>query len=109
MVTQEDNEVHFLKEPGGTSIAQGQIAWALLLALKSALETNNFVVDPEDVRSICQDKGFYDKANFSAHFKKQNNAKLFKGQLEAQGEARALTTDGQTALASVIRTLAAAS
>lgn len=106
VVTSEDDEVHFLREPHNLSIAKGQIAWALLLALKNGLENNSFAVDPEDVRSICQEKGFYDKANFAAHFKKPANAKLFKGLVEPQGEARALTNDGQTALSALIKDLA---
>lgn len=106
VVTREDDEIHFLKEPHNISIAKGQIAWALLLALKNGLENNAFAVDPEDVRSICQDKGFYDKANFAAHFKKAANAKLFKGQLDPQGEARALTNEGQNALSALVKDLA---
>jgi len=106
VVTREDEEIHFLKEPHNISIAKGQIAWALLLALKNGLESNVFVVDPEDVRSICQDKGFYDKSNFAAHFKKAANAKLFKGQLDPQGEARPLTNEGQTALSALVKDLA---
>lgn len=109
VITVEDGEVHFLKEPTPGKIAKGQIQWALLLALKSAVSSNAFVVDPEDVRSIVQEKGFYDKANFAKHFKYETNAKLFKKPLEAQGEAQGLSSDGLDALGDLIRQLAASS
>ena len=104
----DDGKIHFIREPDSAKIAQGQIEWALLLALKNAFERNEFTADPEDVRSICQEKGFYDNNNFSANFKKPKNAELFRGAMEGQGEAQALTSEGHTALARVIKTLAGA-
>ncbi len=104
----DDGEIHFLREPAPAKIAQGQIEWALLLALKNAFEKNEFAVDPEDVRSICQEKGFYDNANFAANFKLPKNAELFRGPMKGQGEAQPLTSDGHTALARVIKSLAGA-
>jgi hypothetical protein len=101
-----DNQVHFLKEPPAPTIAEGQIQWALLLTLKSAIEANSFSVDPEAVRSICQDKGFYDSANFSTIFKRESNKKLFKGLLEPQGEAQQLSLDGEAELASLLKSMA---
>jgi len=101
-------ELHFIKEPSPTTVAEGQIQWALLLALKSGILNNSVVVDPEDVRSICQEKGFYDAQNFAAVFKRPSNAKLFKGLLEPQGESRALTTEGEAELAKLLNTLAGA-
>jgi len=101
-------ELHFIKEPSTSSAAEGQIQWALLLALKSGILNNTVVVDPEDVRSICQEKGFYDVANFTAIFKRKSKARLFNGLLEPQGESRALTPDGEAELAKLLNTLAGA-
>ena len=33
--------------------------------------------DPEDVRSVCQEKGYYDKGNFAGAFKTEKNVRLF--------------------------------
>jgi hypothetical protein len=86
-----DNEdVHFVKEPHDVGISTGQMEWALLLALKNAILKDSMTADPEDVRSICQAKGFYDKANFATIFKKAKNAKLFKSALVPQGPAESL-------------------
>jgi uncharacterized protein with HEPN domain len=105
----EEGEVHFVQEPKTGKIARGQIEWALLIALRNAITSNSFSVDPEDVRSICQEKGFYDAANFIKNFKTPKNAALFQGQLEAQGESQKLTTDGQKELGKLIKELASAS
>ena len=109
VLTVEDDEVHFLKEPTPGKIAKGQTQWALLLALKNAITSNTFSVDPEAVRSICQEKGFYDKANFAKNFKQEATAKLFKKPLEPQGDPQALSSDGLTALGQLVKTLAGAS
>jgi hypothetical protein len=98
-----DNDVHFIREPTGLKIAEGQIAWALLIALKNCILSNSLAVDPETVRSVCQDKGYYDKANFAAIFKRPQYAKLFKGAMEKQGQPQTLTNDGQIELAKLIR------
>jgi hypothetical protein len=103
----EDGAVHFVREPSHTTVAKGQIEWSLLLALKNGLINNSLVADPEEVRSVCQDKGFYDKGNFAKNFK--NNQKYFKDLMKAQGDAQALTTDGQEALGSLIKSLASTS
>ncbi len=99
----EDGEVHFVREPAETQVARGQIDWALLLALKNGIETNNLSADPEDVRSICQEKGYYDKGNFASIFKREPNAKLFRGEMKPQGEARPLTNEGQVALGELVK------
>ena len=101
-----DGEIHFLREPTTGRIAQGQMEWALLIALKNGVCFNDLSADPEDVRSICQDKGFYDLANFAANFKNVKNAKLFKKPLESQGEPQQLSNDGQIALGQLVTTLA---
>ena len=106
IVMYEDGEVHFVQEPKTGKIARGQIEWALLLALKNGITSNVMSVDPEDVRSICQEKGFYDKANFIKNFKTPKNAALFQGQMEAQGGQQKLSTDGQKELGTLIKELA---
>jgi hypothetical protein len=102
-----DGDVHFIREPKSDKIAEGQREWALLLALKKAVLDNVLSVDPEDVRSVCQEKGYYDRANFAAIFKRPRIASLFKGSMEPQGEARQLTNKGVDELAKTIRALAA--
>lgn len=104
----EDNDIHFIKEPEHGTVAKGQIEWALLLALKNGLLKNSFETDPEDVRSVCQDKGFYDRANFTAIFKRSTNAKFFKKLLKPQGDPQSLTNAGQIELAKVIKQLVGA-
>jgi len=103
----EDNEVHFVREPTTHIIARGQIEWALLLALRNCIIANNFSVDPESVRSICQEKGFYDQRNFSYNFKKAKNAALFQGPMEPQGQAQKLTSEGQKELGKLVKELGA--
>ena len=104
VVTVEEGEVHFLKEPIPSKIAQGQTQWALLLALRSGLLSNTFSVDPEALRSMCQEKGFYDRGNFAKYLK--SSAQLFRTQLEPQGDAQTLSTDGQSALGDLVKSLA---
>ena len=103
----EDGDVHFIREPKATKVARGQIEWALLLALKNGYLKNEMSVDPEDVRSMCQDKGFYDKANFATNFKGAKVQPLFKGLMKPQGGAQGLTNEGQTELGKLIKSLAA--
>ncbi len=102
----ENGDVHFVKEPHDVPVATGQIEWALLLALKNAILNDALTCDPEAVRSMCKEKGFYDGVNFATTFKVPKNAKLFKGPMVAQGEAQALTSDGQDALAKLVKKLA---
>lgn len=105
----DDGQVHFIREPHDIAVTAGQMEWALLLALKNAILKDSLTVDPEDVRSMCQDKGFYDSGNFAATFKRANNAKLFKGSMVNQGEAQQLTNDGQDALGKLVKRLASES
>jgi hypothetical protein len=100
-----DEEVHFVCEPSATKIVDGQIQWALLLALKNCILNNELSADPEDVRSVCQDKGFYDSSNFAGNFKKRKYATLFKGPMERQGDRQVLTPAGEGELAKLIKTL----
>ncbi len=102
-----DGEVHFIREPTTQTISQGQIEWSLLLALRNAILNNAFNVDPEAVRSICQEKGFYDRKNFASYFKRDKAAKLFREPLEPQGEAQTLTADGQSELGRLVKAFSA--
>jgi hypothetical protein len=101
-----DGEVHFIKEPQPKKVTEGQMQWSLLLALKNAILKNSMTTDPEEVRSKCQDAGFYDKANFARNFKMDKIAKLFKGSLVPQGQAVALSSEGQDALGQLLKALA---
>lgn len=109
VVLMADGDVHFIKEPTGKKITEGQMDWALLLALKNCILNDSLTVDPETVRSVCQEKGFYDRANFAANFKRAAYAKFFKGAMEPQGSAQGLTIEGQAELASLVRELSTAS
>lgn len=103
LVMMEGQEVHFVHEPRNVKVATGQIQWSLLLALQSALQGRDFLVDPEAVRSICQDKGFYDPKNFSNAFR--NNQTLFQRLPQPQGESVRLSSEGEEGLAALIRSL----
>jgi hypothetical protein len=103
LVMIEGQDVHFVHEPRDVRIATGQIHWSLLLALKSALLGRDFLVDPEAVRSLCQDKGFYDAKNFAANFR--NNSDLFQRLPQPQSEPVRLSTKGEEELADLIRSL----
>lgn len=100
----DSGEIYFVHQPTTKTVSQGQIEWSLLLALKRAVLSGEFVVDPEDVRSICKEKGFYSQDHFAEYFKKK--AGLFRGPMVPQGSPQPLTPDGQTELAKLIKTLA---
>jgi hypothetical protein len=106
VVLVDGTEVHFVREPTHGTVAKGQMEWALLLALKNAFISSEFSTDPEDVRSICQEKGFYDKANFAATFKRDPYAGYFKQPLQPQGARQPLSNDGYTALGELVKSLA---
>ena len=106
IVLVDGDDVHFIREPAHGTVAKGQMEWALLLSLRHAIAENELSADPEDVRSICQEKGFYDKGNFAAIFKRQPYAGYFRQPLQPQGPRQALTNDGQTALGELIKALA---
>lgn len=101
----ENNEIHFIREPEFKSALKGQNDWALLIALKNGLLNDSLKADPEEVRSIVQDKGFYIKKNFSSYFKKEKYVKYFKTPLEPQGSSQQLSREGETALAELIKSL----
>jgi len=99
----DGTNVHFVREPAHGTVAKGQIEWAPLLALKNGILNNELSTDPEDVRSICQAKGFYDRTNFAAIFKRQPYAGYFRQPLQPQGPRQSLVTEGQAALSEHIR------
>jgi hypothetical protein len=99
----DNGAIYFVLEPKDKIVSKGQIKWALLLALKNGIISKDFNVDPEDLRSICQDKGYYDVKNFSRYLK--NNSSYFKNPIIPQGEAQSLSDEGMTALAKLIKEL----
>lgn len=103
LVFVEEGQVLFVQEPDTQKISKGQINWALLLALKSAISGNEFQVDPEDVRSVCIEKGLYDRANFTKNFK--TNKALFNKVPTTQGGSVRLSQDGEKRLAELIKEL----
>jgi hypothetical protein len=102
----DEGSVHFIQEPKTQRISRGQIEWSLLLALKNGIETNNLSVDPEAVRSMCQEKGFYEISNFWKAFKTETNVSYFQGPMESQGQVQKLTAEGMKELAKLIKQLA---
>lgn len=109
VVMVEEGQAYFLREPKAKTVSRGQLEWSLLIALKSGILKQTFSADPEEVRSICQEKGFYDKNNFAAHFKKPAFATLFKAPLEPQGEPQLLSNPGLEALGQLVKSLASES
>ncbi len=105
LVMIDGEDLHFIKEPSHNEASRGQNEWALLLALKNGILNNALKTDPEDVRSITQEKGFYNATNFSTNFKKAKYAAYFKEPLEPQGPAQPLSSDGEKALADLIKGL----
>jgi hypothetical protein len=106
VVMAENGEVHFIQEPHPGKIREGQLEWALLMALKTTILKNAMEADPEEIRSKCIDAGFYDKANFSGNFKSTKFTNFFKETLVSQGKPVALTPAGQDALGELIKRLA---
>lgn len=105
VVMLEEGQVHFVKEPSNVTNATGQIHWSFLLALQSALTGGELVVDPEAVRSVCQEKGFYDKANFAAVFKRGKNSTYYQSVPVPQGSSVRLSPKGEEELAALIKAL----
>jgi hypothetical protein len=106
LVMLDGEELHWLKEPTHKNVRKGQSEWALLLALKSALLGKTALsVDPEDVRSAAQDKGYYDKGNFAKNFKQDPYQTWYKGEMVPQGAAQTLSKEGEAALAELIKAL----
>ena len=66
---------------------------------------NKLSADPEEVRSIVQEKGYYDPANFAANFKSPKYSKYFSKPLESQGDTQTLSKQGEETLAQLIKSL----
>jgi len=103
----ENGEAHFVKEPSPRTIAEGAVQWALLLALRNVIAgQNEFQVDPEELRSMCQEKSCYDRNNFWKTFAGKKYSDWFSGSLESQGSARKLSERGKIELGRMIAMLA---
>lgn len=88
-----------------TKTSECQIRIALLLAFRLAMETGDFVFDGEAVRAECQTRKCYDKANFTAYFKKR--AEFFEGfeKYDSNSPKVQLSDEGRKALAELIKEL----
>lgn len=104
VVSYLDHEIYFIREPKPAKVSQGQIEWALLSALKNAIDGNGFTVDGDAVREVCDEKGFLDPNNFWAIFAR--NGDLFTKPLTKDDRKQTLSNDGQTKLAELIEALA---
>lgn len=96
--------VVFYREPDVGKAAQSQIEWALLLALKHAIVDGHFIVDGEEVRLICQEKGVYDRRNFYANFKR--SAEFFRAPPEPGSKPQPLSSKGIAVLGQLVKRLA---
>ncbi len=96
--------VVFFCEPATEKSAQAQIEWALLLALKNAITKGSFLVDAEEVRLICQEKGVFDRRNFFPVFKRHSD--YFRSEVEQGGRPQLLTSKGLAALGVLLKSLA---
>lgn len=97
-------QLTFFKEPAATKSARAQIDWTLLLALKNVILQGGFLVDAEEVRLTCQEKGIFDRRNFYANFRR--HAEYFRSAPEPGGKPQPLSAKGITALGLLVRQLA---
>jgi hypothetical protein len=97
-------DVVFYREPDTTKSAQAQLEWALLLALKNAVVKGSFIVDAEEVRQMCQQKGVFDRRNFYTNFRRQ--ADHFRSPPEPAGKPQPLSSKGIAALGALVSELA---
>ena len=98
------SNVVFYREPESSKSAQAQIEWALLLALKNAIVKGNFIVDAEEVRLICQEKGIFERRQFYTNFRRA--AYYFRAPPEPAGKPQPLSSKGIVALGQLIKELA---
>lgn len=99
-----NESIRFLREPERARTAQVQVQWALLLALKHAMVKGVFVVDPEEVRVVCQEKGVFDRRTFTANFRRC--ADYFRAAPESGGKPHPLSSKGIAALGVLVKSLA---
>ncbi|MGI8707325.1 MAG: hypothetical protein ACR2LG_03875 [Actinomycetota bacterium] len=88
-----------------TQLSESQIRIALLLALRKAIQTGDFVFHGEQVRKEAQQRKCYDAANFTAHFK--NSSGLFEGfeKYDKKSPNIRLSTQGKKRLGDLIKQL----
>lgn len=95
--------VVFVREPAGDRGAPAQLEWALLVALKSGIVKGSFLVDPEEVRLVCQEKGVFDRRTFSTVFRRY--AEMFRAPPEPGGKPQPLSSKGIAALGTLVKEL----
>ena len=100
-------QIVFFREPKVVRAYQAQIEWSLLLALKNAILKGAFLVDAEEVRLTCQEKGAHDRRNFYTNFRR--SAEYFRAPPEPGGRAQPLSIKGINALGTLVAQLALAS
>ncbi len=88
---------------GTTKTSESQIRVALLRCLRSALDTGEFEVAVEDVKTECQQRKCYDVNNFRNHF--VNNARLFTEKFTKDIKTLRLSDEGKKELAEVVKQL----
>jgi hypothetical protein len=96
--------VVFFREPATTSPAQAQIEWSLLLALRNAIVKGSFLVDAEEVRLVCQEKGVFDRRSFFTNFRRF--AAYYRTSPEPGAKPQPLSSKGIAALGTLIKELA---
>jgi hypothetical protein len=88
---------------GTTKTSESQIRVALLRCLRSALDSGEFEVAVEDVKTECQQRKCYDVNNWRNNF--VNNARLFTEKFTRDLETLKLSDDGKKELAEVVKQL----
>jgi len=86
-----------------TKTAESQVRIGLLIALRNAMQSGDFVFSGEQVREECRLRKCYDQNNFAACFK--NNTKLFDGfeKYDSQKPDIKLSEAGRSELANLIK------
>lgn len=82
------------------TVSRKQVKLALLIGIKSLLETREATISKESLIDICEQYATYDSSNFATHMKNQKNLFLPKG------DSWLLTMPGQEKAADVIKELA---
>jgi hypothetical protein len=96
--------VVFFREPATSSAAEAQVAWSLLLALRNAIVKGSFLVDAEEVRLVCQEKGVFDRRGFYTNFRRC--AAYYRASPEPGGKPQPLSSKGIAALGTLLEGLA---
>jgi hypothetical protein len=96
--------VVFFREPLEGRAAQAQVEWTLLLALRNAIIKGSFLVDAEEVRLVCQEKGVFDRRSFFTNFRRY--APYFRSPPEPGGRPQPLSSKGIAALGELVKEMA---